>query len=148
VPKTPVPPKQIVDQVKVNITKAAADGENTINIRLRPNELGRIEVKLQVSDDGRVRAMITADKPETLDVLRRDAAGLDKALQDAGLKTSQDSLNFSLRDQSGQGAAAGDQRGNGRTPYGGVVTPDELDAADAQTPYTGSLRADGVDIRV
>ena len=124
-PKTPVPPKQIADQVKVSITKGVDEGLDKINIRLRPNELGRIEIKLNVGNDGTVRAMVTADRPETLDVLKRDSAGLEKALQDAGLKTGQDSLSFSLRDQSGQGSANNDHRN--KTPYGRIAAAgDEL----------------------
>jgi flagellar hook-length control protein FliK len=41
-----------------------------------------------------------ADRSDTLDLLRRDASGLERALQDAGLKTADNSLQFSLRDQS------------------------------------------------
>ncbi len=147
-PRTPVPPKQIVDQVKVSIAKGAEEGLDKINIRLRPSDLGRIEVKLRVGDDGTVRAMVTADRPETLNVLKRDSAGLEKALQDAGLKTGQDSLSFSLRDQSGQGSANNDHRN--KTPYGQLAAPvDDLDVADtAVAAYAGSARADGIDIRV
>jgi hypothetical protein len=153
VPKTPVPPKQIVDQIKVNIAQAAKDGVDKINIRLRPTELGRVDVKLEINNDGSVRAMVVADRPETLDVLRRDAAGLDRALQDAGLKTGQDSLNFSLRDQGGQGTqggtmANGDGR-NGNSPY--ASSPDQDDLAmleDNLAGYANTGSADGVDIRV
>ncbi|MBN2753137.1 MAG: flagellar hook-length control protein FliK, partial [Rhodospirillaceae bacterium] len=149
--KTPVPPKQIADQVKVSITKGVDEGLDKINIRLRPNELGRIEVKLNVANDGTVRAMITADRPETLDVLRRDAAGMEKALQDAGLKTGQDSLSFSLRDQSGQnGQGSANNENRNRTPYGQILSADsDMDASETSlSAYAGSARADGVDIRV
>jgi len=148
VPKTPVPPKQVVDQVKVNIMKAAKDGADTINIRLRPSELGRVEVKLDIHNDGTVRAMIVADRPETLDVLRRDAAGLDKALQDAGLKPGQDSLNFSLRDEGGQGMANNDNRN--KSPYGSLAPDaDELATLEENlSAYANTGSADGVDIRV
>ena len=43
---------------------------------------------------------LIADRSDTLDLLRRDAAGLERALQDAGLKTADNSLQFSLRDQT------------------------------------------------
>ena len=43
---------------------------------------------------------LIADRSDTLDLLRRDANDLQHALQDAGLKTSDNGLQFSLRDQT------------------------------------------------
>jgi flagellar hook-length control protein FliK len=65
-----------------------------------PPELGRIEVRLAVDRDGHTTTSLIADHSDTLDLLRRDASGLERALQDAGLKTADNSLQFSLRDQS------------------------------------------------
>jgi chemotaxis protein MotD len=42
------------------------------------------------------------ERAETLDLLRRDAATLERALQGAGLRADDSGLQFSLRDQSGQ----------------------------------------------
>jgi hypothetical protein len=41
--------------------------------------------------------MIIAERPETLDILQRDIRVLERALQDAGLKTDQNSLSFDLQ---------------------------------------------------
>ncbi len=75
------------------------------------------------------------------------SGGLERALQDAGLKTSGDGLQFSLRDQS----FAGGQNGGGRATALPVVSLDEalptLDlTASSYTRYIG--RIGGVDIRV
>ena len=75
-------------------------GKNHFEIRLDPPELGRIEVRLDVDRDGNVTSRMIADRSDTLDLLRRDASGLERALQDAGLKTADNSLQFSLRDHS------------------------------------------------
>lgn len=99
-----VPPKMVINQVAVQITKEAKPGTDMIRIQLRPEELGKVDVKIDLGGDGRVKAMVTVEKPETLDMLQRDARSLERALQDAGLKTNSDSLNFSLKDQSGQSA--------------------------------------------
>ena len=80
-------------------SKALA-GKNRFEIRLDPPELGRIEVRLDVDRDGNVTSRLIADRSDTLDLLRRDATGLERALQDAGLKTADNGLQFSLRDQS------------------------------------------------
>jgi chemotaxis protein MotD len=86
--------------VAIEIAGKALAGKNRFEIRLDPPELGRIEVRLDVDRDGNVTSRLTVDRPDTLDLLRRDAAGLERALQDAGLKTANNGLQFSLRDQS------------------------------------------------
>jgi flagellar hook-length control protein FliK len=88
--------------VAIEIASKAADGKNHFDIRLDPPELGRIEVRLGVDRDGNVTTQMIADRSDTLDLLRRDASSLERALQDAGLKTADNSLQFSLRDQSSQ----------------------------------------------
>lgn len=94
-----VDPKQVIDQVNVQIAKQAKNGADTIRVQLKPVDLGRIEIRLEVQD-GKVTAHVTADNKETLAVLQKDARGLERALQDAGLKTEASSMTFS---QSGDG---------------------------------------------
>lgn len=131
----------------IEIAGKAQAGNNQFAIRLDPPELGRIEVKLAIDRQGQITSHLIADRADTLDLLRRDAGGLERALQDAGLKTSGDGLQFSLRDQS----FAGQQNRGGPANAAPVVTPDDslptLDiAASGYTRYTG--RIGGVDIRV
>ena len=42
---------------------------------------------------------ITAEKQETLDILKQDSQTLEKLLEDAGLQTSDNGLEFDLRQQ-------------------------------------------------
>ena len=88
-------------QVSIQLSKAVQNGDNKIKIQLRPQELGRVEVKLEIANDGRAKALIIAERPETLDILQRDVRVLDRALQDAGLKTDQNSLSFDLQSRDG-----------------------------------------------
>ena len=57
-------------------------------------------MRLDIDRSGQVTSRLVVERAETLDVLRRDAHQLERALQDAGLKTSDNGLQFSLRDQS------------------------------------------------
>ncbi|MFV0627342.1 MAG: flagellar hook-length control protein FliK [Alphaproteobacteria bacterium] len=91
--------KEVVDQVKVNITKSAVKGIDKINIQLKPEELGSIEVKMQIGKDGKVQAHIVANKPETMEILQKDAQSLEKAFNAAGFQTDGESLSFSYRQQ-------------------------------------------------
>ena len=96
-------PQPATNQVFVQLTKAVQNGQNKITVQLRPEELGRVEVKLDIGGDGRVKAMVMADKPETLDLLQKDSRVLERALQDAGLKTDNNSLSFNLQGREGNG---------------------------------------------
>ena len=54
---------------------------------------------------------LTVEKPETLSMLRQDAPQLQRALDDAGFKTGDSGLQFSLRDQSSSGQNNGNETG-------------------------------------
>lgn len=101
-PVRPGHPAAAPQQIALHIQKAAAEGHDRLTVQLRPADLGRIDVQLDFGKDGTLRAMVTADNAGTLDMLQRDARGLERALQDAGLKTDANGLSFSLRDQGGQ----------------------------------------------
>ncbi len=108
-----VPTNELVDQIKVSISKAAKEGLEKININLKPKELGNIQVKLEVDHDGNMKASIIASRPETLDLLQKDASVLRQALADAGLKTGDNAFSFSYRGEHQQNAEAFAQNGNG-----------------------------------
>ena len=97
------------EQVALHVARAAADGDNNIRIQLQPGDLGTVDVRLHLGADGRVTAAIAADRQETLELLQRDAAGLERALQDAGLRPTDTSLSFSLRGDGRGGYGAGER---------------------------------------
>jgi flagellar hook-length control protein FliK len=86
--------------IPIAIVARAEAGEKKFEIRLDPPDLGRIEVQLNVDGSGRVTSHLIVDRADTLDLLRRDAPALERALQSAGLTTGDGALQFSLRDQS------------------------------------------------
>ena len=107
-----LPGSRPAEQVSVQIQNAARNGTDRISIRLSPAALGKVEVKLELSPDKTVQAIVTAEKPETLDMLERDARTLQRALEEAGLKTNSDSLSFERRDSGGTSDSASDSDGN------------------------------------
>lgn len=90
------------NQVATQMQRAAGNNIDKISIDLSPAELGRIHVKMSVTDDKQVSATITVERPATLELLQRDTKGLERALQDAGLKTDSGNLSFTLQ-QGNQG---------------------------------------------
>src|SRR5439155_22629511 len=85
----------------VEIAAKSQSGAKQFDIRLDPPELGRVEVRLSIDATGKASAHLSADQPQTLNLLQKDAPVLTRALREAGLDVSQDGLNFSLRHQSG-----------------------------------------------
>jgi flagellar hook-length control protein FliK len=132
----------------VAIAAQSQAGNSRFEIRLDPPELGRIDVRLDVDRNGHVTSRLMVEKAETLDLLRRDAPQLERALQQAGLKTGDSSLQFTLRDQS-FGGQNQDSSGNARSARL-VVTDGATAAIDAaSSSYGRPLRlGGGVDIRV
>ncbi|MDX2145652.1 MAG: flagellar hook-length control protein FliK [Rhodospirillaceae bacterium] len=143
--RTAQTPQQVIEQIKVNITRAAKAGLDRVTIQLRPEELGRIEIKLEMSQDGKVRAAITADNPATLELLQREARGLERALLDAGLRADASNLEFNLRgegqDRLSENSDSRGQRGQGQ---GGSRGQAEAEALDEETyDYTLAARMRG-----
>jgi flagellar hook-length control protein FliK len=132
----------------VEIAARAQAGGTRFEIRLDPPELGRIDVRLDVDQSGQVTTRLVVEKAETLDFLRRDAPELERALQQAGLKTGDNGLQFTLRDQGGQNQDSGE---NWRSNVAKLVVPDpEMNAVETVPGgYGRSLRlGSGIDIRV
>jgi flagellar hook-length control protein FliK len=72
------------------------NGDRKFAIRMDPPELGKIEVKLHVGNDNRVHAILSAERPETLNDMRQYARDLERALEEAGLQLENDGLSFEL----------------------------------------------------
>ncbi len=132
--------------VAVQVAEAAgrAGGERAVELHLRPAELGRVAISLTSGDGGGVSVSILAERPETLDLMRRHIGLLTQELQDLGYEATDFAFD--------QGAS--------QAPPDSPETPEEETAAphadgppsdDAvQSPGTGAWRllADRVDIRL
>jgi flagellar hook-length control protein FliK len=88
--------------IAVTVAAKSLDGNHQFDIRLDPPELGSIAVHLSVDNSGTAVAHLTADKPQTLQLLQNDSGNLSRALKDAGLNLANNGLNFSLRSDQRQ----------------------------------------------
>lgn len=144
-----------VEQIRVRIQQDATKGE-TIKIALRPDNLGKVEVKLDIRE-GKVNAQVVAETSEALEMMKTDARGLEKALNDAGLKADPGSVTFSLKDNGTQQQMAQQDQGQGSrqggTPYDRVSHSLEDDLApavgtiDALRSMQAAARG-GVDVKI
>ena len=114
---------------------AAPDG--AVEVRLNPEELGRVQMSISVQDSG-VAVSISVDRPETMDLLRRHIDQLAQEFRDLGYRQT----SFSFQ-QNGAGTGGGGASGGGMTRQGSVA-PDkpETHQPAATTP------AGGIDIRI
>jgi len=131
------------EQIAINIQKAIKAGKDQVTIKLQPEELGRIDVKLEVGEDGRVTAQVRAEKPETLELLQRDARGLERALQEAGLRADSGSLSFGLRGENRHDGQHGQQARATHSPLALNAEQDDI------TPIIAARSAEGrIDLHV
>src|SRR5690606_35856358 len=86
--------QRLAQDVGIELVRDIRSGKNEVMIRLDPAELGRIEVKMTFSEEGRIRAVFAVDNPQTAELLRRDADSLLRSLTDAGIKAEADDLQF------------------------------------------------------
>jgi hypothetical protein len=115
----PTPPAQQIAPVLITLAAGAAGMPDRLTLTLDPQELGRIEVEVSREGERRVAIAVLAERPETLHLLMRDAAILDRALAQAGVGAEGRSLAFDL----GGGSDGRQQRGNGAATPGSSTSP-------------------------
>jgi flagellar hook-length control protein FliK len=131
----------------LQIAVTAQSGNSRFEIRLDPAELGRIDVRIDVDRHGQLTSHLTVEKPETLAMLRQDAPQLQRALDNAGFKTGDGGLQFSLRDQSSSGQNNDQASRNAQRL---IISEDDIIAAGVAGRTYGRMlgSSGGVDIRV
>jgi flagellar hook-length control protein FliK len=141
-------PTPNVPALAVEIAAKSQSGAKQFDIRLDPPELGRVEVRLSIDATGKASAHLSADTPQTLDLLQKDAPALTRALREAGLDVSQDGLNFSLRHQGSQDSNANNNGGSRGNSRGFSLTATNSIDATATSAATRSVADGRLDIRV
>lgn len=110
---------------------------SVFDFRLDPPELGRVEGRLVINDDGKSVLSLTFDSQNAFDLFSRDEQALRLALQQAGLNFSAGDFVFAFEDRSRPtpGFAAG-----------------ALQFQEASTPYepafVASWSGGAIDIRI
>lgn len=127
----------------VEIAARALEGKRRFDVRLDPPELGRIDIRLDFGRDGQVTSRLVVERAETLDLLRRDAQGLQQTLQSAGLRTDGGGLQFSLRDQSG-----GFRQEAGSAPNLLIIPDADVAVHEAVRRGYGVLRGLGIGVDI
>jgi flagellar hook-length control protein FliK len=119
----------------------AGSGHNRAELILDPAELGRLRFDI-VTQGNQVQINLSAERPETLDLLRRHSDELRHEFQAAGFDTG--SLNFGQWNQQGQ------DRGLPDAPLGREAFSEGLPAVDiiaTPAPRNGPSGT-GLDLRL
>jgi flagellar hook-length control protein FliK len=134
-----------LEALAVHVARKFESGVSQFEISLHPADLGKLDISLSVGDDGHVQAILRAERPETLDLLQRDARSLEQQLRQAGLDVGSNALSFSLSSGNGQRQA----------PFSGwpafAQAQDDADGVTKQqaaSTYFAVRQQGGVDIRV
>lgn len=133
-----------IRDIAIHISQNTGTGTNRFQLRLDPPELGRVDVRMEISAEGKLSAVIAVERPETLDLLQRDSRALERSLMEAGLKTDSNSLSFSLK-----GGRQDNQHAditNNKTDSNGNPLSDDLDGPVA--PITARFSNRAVNIHI
>ena len=149
-------PRQIVEQAKLLRTL----NDTQMVIRLHPEHLGELTLRVSVGSNGAVQASFHSDNAQVRNVIENSLVQLRQELNNQGLKVDRVGVYAGLTDgqmPQGQGQEAWQQQSSHRGEtriYGRGDADDYLDEIDTLAPamtaeeHSGSVSADGVDYRV
>jgi hypothetical protein len=128
------------------------DGRSTrFDMVLTPEDLGRVDVSLEIGKDGQLSARLAFDNPAAAADLRGRADELRRQLQDAGFQLAGDALEFSQRDPSAGGGGFDRQQQRNALFAGGDRLAAQADTTVIPAPgvWTNhSLTPERVDLKV
>lgn len=96
-------PTQQIQQAILDAKEGVSPKESkTLTVVLNPEELGVVNVELRSDETGKLHAVLSVEKRETLDVLQHDLHQLKTVLKEIGIDESSISLQLSSNNEHGQ----------------------------------------------
>lgn len=137
----------------VAITQQVAQGNPRFQIRLDPPELGRIDVRMETDSNGVMNARLSVERPETLEMLARDARALERALQQANGDGQKPNLEFTLKQDGADHNSDGDDQSESGLSNQNLAAGSPQDAENAQNAeithsYRGFAQPGGLNLMV
>lgn len=134
-------------QIAAQIVRRLEGRSTRFDMVLTPEDLGRVDVKLDIDSEGRLAARLAFDNPAAATDLRGRADELRRQLQDAGFQLAHDALDFSEREAgSGQMFDQRRERASAFSARARRGAEEDPIQATAWTPL--SLTPRGVDLKV
>ncbi|HEY8948025.1 MAG TPA: flagellar hook-length control protein FliK [Rhizomicrobium sp.] len=138
------PDQTTLADLGIAIAARSKDGEKQFDINMHPADLGKIDVRISVGPDGQAQAHLTAEHPQTLQLLKQDQSTLAQNLRDAGLNLANSGLNFSLKGEQQPSTPTFNARSRALS-ITAVQTPDVISTNSSANIAPGDSR---LDIRV
>lgn len=122
-PPPPPPARQVATMA---IALAFAPNLGQFRVALEPAELGRVDIMVRRLGEVH-QVLIVAERPETLALLQRDRAELDRALTESGVAVEDAGIGFALESGQDHPSQQGFQRNGApaRPPSAAIATPNE-----------------------
>ncbi|MDB5454714.1 MAG: hypothetical protein JWP92_299, partial [Caulobacter sp.] len=147
-----------VAHLATQILKKVDAHSSRFDVTLNPEGLGRVNVKIEISADGKLTASMAFDTTQAASELRNRAGELRHALSQAGFEVSDKGLSFDSSNQnSGQGGQTAYNFGggeDGRRAWNGrafqaALTDDPITLALPDLPPgLKAAASSGVDVRI
>jgi flagellar hook-length control protein FliK len=135
-PQSPDLPRHVAQQIVEALQRGGGGKERGIDLLLNPAELGRVRISLSPGEAG-LTVHIVADRPETLDLMRRHIDMLAQDFQSIGY----DATDFAFAQHDHEAADQGQNAPQQHIPH---VTKE----AEASSRITATIITDRVDIRL
>lgn len=137
-------------QIAAQILRKLDSRSTRFEMALLPEELGRVDVKLDIDADGRLAARLAFDNPAAAADLRGRADELRRQLEQAGFHLADDAFEFAERDSGSSAFDRGDdaRQGSGRAFSAAARLHAQADAVPVARWTSLSLTPAGVDLKV
>jgi len=128
----------VLRQAAEAMTAAVDAQDQVIELKLRPEELGQLRFRIGQGETG-LMLSVTADRPETLDLLRRNVDQLARHLSDLGYGSA--SFSFGEERPGSQSRSSRESAAQAPEPVGRQVT-------EAAVSDPVARASDGLDMRL
>jgi len=136
----------LVDRVVHALQLSAARDGSEIRVRVEPEGLGHIDVRVQLREDG-VRVVVVAEHEATRALISSQQHLLEAALARTELRLSGFTVGSSLGEESGRFAGAERDQAGGAGPDGGIRTS-ETAAGDDEAGLRPAVAPGRLSVRV
>lgn len=137
-------------QIAAQIQRRLEGRSTRFEIALRPAELGRVDVKLDIDSEGRLAARLAFDNPAAATDMRGRVDELRRQLEAAGFHLAEDAFEFADRDSGSSAFDRGQdtRHGQNRAFAAAARLKTEIDMAQPPQWLALSLSPSGVDMKV
>ncbi|WP_332657463.1 flagellar hook-length control protein FliK [Brevundimonas sp.] len=137
-------------QIAAQILRKLEGRSTRFEMALTPDDLGRVDIKLDIDSEGRLAARLAFDNPLAATDMRGRVDELRRELEDAGFHLAEDAFEFAERDSGSSSFDRGQdaRHGQNRAFAAAARLNDEIDVAQPPRWMALSLSPSGVDLKV